>query len=54
MPNTSRGYPYPLSSAPADVPADLQLLANALNTDVGAVSQTDTDNTVLTIMGAWL
>lgn len=34
MPTTNRGYPYPLSTAVADVPADLLLLANALNTDV--------------------
>jgi len=68
MPNTSRGYPYPLSTAAADVPADLLLLVNALNTDVGTVAttastgvtnaatalQADTDNTTLTIMGAWL
>jgi hypothetical protein len=68
MPNTSRGYPYPLSTAPADVPADLLLLANALNTDVGTVATTastgvtnaaaalaaDTENTIRTIMGAWI
>lgn len=40
MPNTSRGYPYPLSSATADVPADLLLLANALNSDVGTIATT--------------
>jgi hypothetical protein len=38
MPTTSRGYPYPNPGDPADVPADIQALATALNTDVGGIT----------------
>lgn len=34
MPTTSRGYPYPAASDPDNVPADMQALADALNTDL--------------------
>jgi hypothetical protein len=68
MPTTSRGYPYPLSTAAADVPADLLLLVNALNTDVGTVATTASSGVtnaatadakaeeyaVRTVMGVWL
>jgi hypothetical protein len=40
--NTSRGYPYPLTTDPVSVPADIQSLATALNTDVGTVATTAT------------
>jgi hypothetical protein len=38
MPTTSRGYPYPSSTDPADVPADIQALATALNGDVAGIT----------------
>jgi hypothetical protein len=38
MPTTSRGYPYPADADDPDIPADLQALATALNTDVGGVA----------------
>lgn len=38
MPTTSRGYPYPNPGDPADVPADMQALATALNTDVAGIT----------------
>lgn len=34
MPTTTRGYPYPNNSDPADVPADIQALAAAIDLDV--------------------
>lgn len=37
MPSTSRGYPYPSGSDDVDIPGDMQALADAVNTDVGAV-----------------
>lgn len=33
MPLTSRGYPYPAPADPANVPADIQALATAMDTD---------------------
>ena len=39
MPSTSRGYPYPSGSDDVDIPGDMQALAAAVNTDVGAVRQ---------------
>lgn len=38
MPSTSRGYPYPSGSDDVDIPGDMQALADALNTDVGAIA----------------
>lgn len=35
MPETTRGYPYPAGTAIPDVPADMQALARAIDTDVG-------------------
>lgn len=37
MPNTTRGYPYPLGTDPADGPGAFQDLAEALDTDVADV-----------------
>lgn len=37
MPNTTRGYPYPNTSAAANVPSDLQALAGAIDTDVAGM-----------------
>lgn len=34
MPTTTRGYPYPSTSDDPDVPADMQALAEAIDTDV--------------------
>lgn len=34
---TNRSYPYPASTAAPDVPADIQALATAVDTDVNAV-----------------
>lgn len=36
MPDTPRGYPYPVGPDPNDVPADIQALAEALDDDVQA------------------
>lgn len=38
MPNTTRGYFYPLSTAAANVPADMQTLATSIDTDVAKVA----------------
>jgi hypothetical protein len=34
MPDTTRGYPYPADTDPADVPADIQALAEAIDADL--------------------
>ena len=34
MPTTTRGYPYPNPGDPANVPADMQALATAIDTDM--------------------
>lgn len=38
MPTTSRGYDYPVLGDAPNVPADMQALAESINTDVGNVS----------------
>lgn len=38
MPTTTRGYPYPNAADPANVPADLQALATALDADVAGIT----------------
>jgi hypothetical protein len=38
MPTTTRGYPYPSSGDPANVPSDLQALATALDGDVAGLT----------------
>lgn len=45
MPNTSRGYPYPLLTDAPDGPAQIKALADALNADVGSLAAATT--------GAW-
>lgn len=40
MPNTTRGYPTPVSSDVPDVPADLLDLATAINDDMATVAST--------------
>ena len=47
MPSTSRGYPYPSGSDDVDIPGDMQALADALNTDVGAIAATTPSAPVL-------
>lgn len=36
MPTTVRGYPFPAPADPANVPADLQALASAIDSDISA------------------
>lgn len=40
MPNTSKGFPYPTSSDDPNVPQDIQLLAQAVDTSLNNYSQT--------------
>jgi len=40
MPNTTRGYPYPADTDPADVPADMQAALQAVDADVTGVEAT--------------
>ena len=47
MPSTSRGYPYPSGSDDVDIPGDMQALADAVNTDVGAIAATTPSAPVL-------
>lgn len=53
---TARGYPYPESTDPADVPADMYALALAIDEDVTAVASATTaavdDLRALVLMGA--
>lgn len=44
MPTTSRGYPYPNPSDPADVPSDMQALATAIDGDMAGITPYIDDN----------
>lgn len=44
MPTTTRGYPYPNPSDPADVPSDMQALATAIDGDVTGITPYIDDN----------
>ena len=48
MPLTSRGYPYPAPADAANIPADIQALASAIDTD-----QSNTAPTGVTSFGDW-
>lgn len=54
--STPRGWPYPESTDPADVPGDMAALALAIDEDVTAVASTTTaavdDLRALVLMGA--
>lgn len=53
MPTTTRGYPYPSPGDPADVPADLQALATAIDTDMtGATAYIDDNIKVANVTSA--
>lgn len=53
MPNTTKGYPYPEDTDAADVPADVQLLAEAVDAAPGIASLTQAQIDALTAGEKW-
>lgn len=53
MPNTTKGYPYPQDADPADVPADVQLLAEAVDATPGIASLTQAQIDALGVAAKW-
>ncbi len=53
MATTTKGYPYPLYTAPADVPADIRLLAEAVDAAPGTMLLTTTQRDALTGGERW-
>lgn len=53
MPNTTKGYPYPEDTDPADVPADVQLLAEAVDAAPGIASLTQAQINALGVAAKW-
>lgn len=53
MANTSKGFPYPVSSDEADVPSDVQLLAEAVDTAPGIASLSQTQINALSAGQKW-
>lgn len=50
---TSKGYPYPEDTDPADVPADVQALASAVDLNPGIASLTQTEINALSAGEKW-
>ena len=53
MPNTTKGYPYPEDTDAADVPADVQLLAEAVDAAPGIASLTQAQIDALSAGEKW-
>ena len=53
MANTTKGYPYPIDTDQADVPSDVQLLAEAVDGSPGVSSLTQTQINALTVAEKW-
>jgi len=51
--STSKGFPYPEGTDPADVPADVQLLAEAVDAHPGVASLTQVQIDALTVGQKW-
>jgi hypothetical protein len=50
---TTKGYPYPQPSDEADVPADMQLLADVIDAAPGVASFTQTQINALSVADKW-
>lgn len=53
MANTTKGFPYPIDSDDADVPADVQLLAEAIDAAPGIASLSATQIAALSVAEKW-
>lgn len=53
MANTTKGYPYPIDTDSADVPSDVQLLAEAVDASPGIASLTQTQIDALSAGMKW-
>lgn len=53
MANTTKGFPYPIDSDEADVPSDVQLLAEAVDTSPGIASLTQSQIDALPAGQKW-
>lgn len=53
MANTTKGFPYPIDTDEADVPSDVQLLAEAIDAAPGVASLTQTQINALSAAQKW-
>lgn len=53
MANTTKGFPYPIDTDAADVPGDVQLLAEAVDTAPGITSLTQAQIDALSAAQKW-
>lgn len=53
MANTTKGFPYPIDTDAADVPSDVQLLAEAVDASPGIASLSQAQIDALTVAQKW-